>query len=150
MSNGELFDAGEVDKLDPDKVLAHMEDAVVLARWQGTLVEMSSLAESQLHQELPDRADDVPKIARAVVYAICQTMGGAVVYIPRGDKLRRALRDAEIFREWRDKNVRPDALARKFDLSSQAVYDIIARQRVLHRQQEPDLFGYQDVPKRLH
>ncbi len=150
MSNGELFDSGEVDKLDPDKVLARMEDPSVLARWEGTLVEMSSLAENKLLQLLPGMADTVPKIAREMVYAICQTMGGAVVYIPRGDKLRRALRDAEIFREWRDKNVRPDALARKFDLSSQAVYDIIARQRALHRQQEPDLFGYQDAPKRLH
>ena len=150
MSNGDLFEKGEVDKLDPDKVLAHMEDAVVLARWQGTLVEMSSFVENQLFKMLPDRLEEVPKIARAVVYAICQTMGGAVVYIPRGDTLRRALRDAEIFREWRDKNVRPDALVRKFDLSSPAVYDIIARQRALHRQLEPDLFGYQDVPKRLH
>lgn len=155
MSNGELFESGEVDKLDPDTVLANMEDPKVLARWQGTLVEMSSLAENQLLQVLPDKLlpnklEEVPKIARAVVYAICQTMGGAVVYIPRGDALRRALRDAEIFREWRDKNVRPDALGRKFNLSSQAVYDIIARQRALHRQLEPDLFGYQDVPKRLH
>ncbi|MGE7992530.1 Mor transcription activator family protein [Pseudomonas sp. NPDC089554] len=150
MSNGELFGGGEIDKLDPDKVLAHMNDAVVLNRWEGTLIEMASIAESKLRQILPDKPDEVPKIARAVVFSICETMGGAVVYIPRGDTLRRALRDAEIFREWREKNVRPDALARKFDLSSQAVYDIIARQRVLHRQQEPDLFGYDDAPKRLH
>lgn len=150
MSNGELFDTGEVDKLEPDKVLAHMNDAVVLARWQGTLNEMASIAEHKLRQLLPDKPDEVPTIARAMVYAICETMGGAVVYIPRGDGLRRAIRDMEIFREWREKNARPDALARKFDLSSQAVYDIIARQRVLHRQQEPDLFGYEDAPKRLH
>lgn len=150
MSNGELFDSGEVDKLDPDKVLAHMDDAVVMDRWEGTLNEMATIAEHKLKQLLPERAEEVQTIARAVVYAICVTMGGSVVYIPRGDGLRRAMRDAEIFREWRDKNVRPDVLARKFDLSSQAVYDIIARQRVLHRQQEPDLFGYEDAPKRLH
>lgn len=150
MSNGELFDSGDIDKLDPAKVLAQMSDPVVLSRWEGTLVEMSSLAENKLFQLLPDMTDTVPQIAREVVYAICQTMGGAVVYIPRGDKLRRALRDAEIFHEWRDKNTRPDKLARQFNMSSQAVYDIIARQRELHRQQEPDLFGYADVPKRIH
>jgi len=111
---------------------------------------MATIAAHKLKQLLPDRADEVQTIARAGVYAICVTMGGSVVYIPRGDGLRRAMGDAEIFREWRDKNVRPDVLARKFDLSSQAVYDIIARQRVLHRQQEPDLFGYDDAPKRLH
>lgn len=150
MSNGELFSSGDIDKLDPDKVLAQMNDAVALKRWEGTLIEMAGIAESKLQTLLPEKADDVPAIARAVVYALCETMGGAVVYLPRGNAVRRALRDSEIFREWREKNARPDALGRKFDLSSQAVYDIIARQRVLHRQQEPDLFGYEDVPKRLH
>lgn len=150
MSNGELFDGADLDKLDPTQVLARMSDPVLLNRWEGTLVEMSSIAEAKMSQLLPDRPDDAAKIARAVVYEICQTMGGAVVYIPRGDKLRRALRDDEIFREWRDKNTRPDMLARKFDLSSQAVYDIIARQRELHRRQEPDLFGFDNAPKRLH
>ncbi|MBA6065960.1 Mor transcription activator family protein [Pseudomonas mosselii] len=150
MSNGELFDSGDIDKLDPAKVLAQMSDPVVLSRWEGTLTEMAGIAESKLREVLPDKPDQVPMIARAVVYAICETMGGSVVYIPRGDTLRRALRDAEIFREWRDKNTRPDKLARQFNMSSQAVYDIIARQRELHRQQEPDLFGYADVPKRLH
>lgn len=150
MSNGELFESGEVDKLDPDKVLAHMSDAVVLARWEGTLTEMATIAESKLRQVLPDKPDEVPNIARAVVYAICETMGGSVVYIPRGEVLRRALRDAEIFQAWREKNIRPDKLAREFNLSSQAIYEIISRQRVLHRQQEPDLFGYDDAPKRLH
>ncbi|MFJ3469073.1 Mor transcription activator family protein [Pseudomonas sp. NPDC090201] len=150
MSNGELFDSGELDKLEPGKVLAHMNDAILLARWEGTLTEMAGIAESKLREVLPDKPDQVPAIARAVVYAICETMGGAVVYIPRGNVLRRAVRDMEIFREWREKNTRPDELGRKFDLSSQAIYDIIARQRELHRRQEPDLFGYENTPPRLH
>ncbi|AJQ47934.1 MULTISPECIES: Mor transcription activator family protein [Pseudomonas] len=150
MSNGELFASGEIDKLDPEKLLAQMNDAIVLKRWEGTLIEMSSLAEFKLRQVLPDRQDDAASIARAVVLAICETMGGSVVYLPRGNAVRRAQRDAEIFREWREKSQRPDVLGRKFDLASQTIYDIIARQRVLHRQQEPDLFGYEDAPKRLH
>lgn len=149
MSNGELFES-DIDKLDQDKVLAHMNDPIVLARWEGTLIEMASLAEAKLREILTDMPDQVPKIARAVVYSICETMGGSVVYIPRGDTLRRALRNAEIFREWRENNSRVDELARKFDLSSQALYDIIARQRELHRRSEPDLFGYNDQPPRLH
>ncbi|MCS5516188.1 hypothetical protein NWF32_17110 [Pseudomonas qingdaonensis] len=96
---------------------------------------------------LPDQLDQVPQLARAVVFAICETMGGSVVYIPRGDTLRKALRDAEIFRAWRENNTRPDELARKFDLASQTVYDIIARQRELHRRAEPDLFGYEEHPR---
>lgn len=150
MSNGELFDSREVDKLDPRKVLANMNDPVVLKRWEGTLIEMASLAEIKLREVLPEHQEQVPQIARAVVYAICETMGGAVVYIPRGNILRRALRDAEIFREWREHSTRPDELARKYDLASQTVYDIIARQRELHRRTEPDLFGFDDAPPRLH
>jgi len=150
MSNGELFDSGEVDKLDPAKVLEHMNDPVVLKRWEGTLTEMSTLAEIKLRELLPDRADQVPILARAVVFAICDTMGGAVFYVPRGAPLKRALRDAEIFRDWRESNTRPDELARKFGLVSQTVYDIIARQRELHRRAEPDLFGFDEQPPRLH
>lgn len=150
MSNGELFDSGEIDKLDAGKVLAHMNDPVVLKRWEGTLIEMSSLAEIKLREVLPNHKDQVPQIARAVVFAICETMGGAVVYIPRGEALRKAMRNAEIFREWREQATRPDELARKFNLASQTVYDIIARQRELHRRAEPDLFGFEDLPPRLH
>ncbi|WPM24870.1 hypothetical protein OGV25_16230 [Pseudomonas sp. P1B16] len=84
MSNGELFDSGEVDKLEPDKVLAHMNEAVVLARWQGTLNEMASIAEHKLKQLLPDKPDEVPTIARAMVYAICETMGGCCRLHPSG------------------------------------------------------------------
>lgn len=150
MSNGDLFGSGDIDKLDPEKVLEHMNAPVVLARWEGTLAEMLGIAESKLREVLPDKIDQAPKIARAVVFAICDTMGGSVVYLPRAEILRRALRDAEIFRAWHEDSARPSDLARKFGLSSQTTYDIIARQRKLHRRIEPDLFGFDDVPERSH
>ncbi|MCS5517664.1 transcriptional regulator [Pseudomonas qingdaonensis] len=110
MSNGELFDSGEIDKLDAAKVLAHMNNPMVLKRWEGTLTEMASLAEIKLREMLPDQLGQVPQLARAVVFAICETMGGSVVYIPRGDTLRKALRDAEIFRAWRKTTRAPTSL----------------------------------------
>ncbi|MCS5517031.1 hypothetical protein NWF32_25285 [Pseudomonas qingdaonensis] len=54
----------------------------------------------------------MPQLARAVVFAICETMGGSVVYIPQGDTLRKALRDADISGV-AENNTRPDELARK-------------------------------------
>ncbi|MCS5514610.1 hypothetical protein NWF32_00005 [Pseudomonas qingdaonensis] len=39
------------------------------------------------------------------------------------------------------------SLPAKFDLASQTVCDIIARQRELHRRAEPDLFGYEEHPR---
>lgn len=137
------------DSLDPAKVLAHMEDPAVLLRWEGTLKEMVEIAEVELLAKLGERTD-VPEISRAVVFAICDVMGGSVVYLPRGDALKKAMRDASIFRDWRDKNMHPSELVRKYRLASPTVYDIIARQRALHRRNEPDLFGFEEPRGSIH
>ena len=131
------------DSLDPNKVLAHMQDPAVLLRWEGTLKEMVEIAEAELRAKLGERTD-VPEIARFVVFAICDVMGGSVVYLPRGEALKKAMRDASIFRDWRDNNIQPSDLVRKYRLVSPTIYDIIARQRALHRKNEPDLFGFDE------
>jgi Mor family transcriptional regulator len=132
--------SNDSNKLDPAKVLAHMTDPAVLTRWEGTLKEMVEIAEAKLRSELGDVAN-VPSLARHVVFALCDTLGGSVVYLPRGDTLKRAMRDAAIFRDWRDGGKPPADLVRKYRLANQTIYDIIARQRALHRKREPDLFG---------
>ncbi|WP_160286850.1 Mor transcription activator family protein [Pseudomonas knackmussii] len=128
-------------QLDPAKVLEHMGNPAVLKRWEGTLMEMVELAEHALRDALGDQ-DNVPLLARQVVLQICDTMGGSIIYLPRGERLRVAIRDASIFREWRDGNRSIPELVRKHRLAMQTVYDIIARQRALHRRNEPDLFGF--------
>lgn len=137
------------DSLDPAKVLAHMGDPAVLLRWEGTLKEMVEIAESELRAKLGERTD-VPEIARYVVFAICDVMGGSVVYLPRGEALKKAMRDASIFRDWRDNNIQPSELVRKYRLASPTIYDIIARQRALHRRNEPDLFGFDEPKGSIH
>jgi Mor family transcriptional regulator len=102
---------------------------------------MVELAEIALRANLED-ASRAPELARQVVFSLCETMGGSVVYLPRGSALKRAMRDAEIFQDWRENNTDPTTLARKHRLASQTIYEIIARQRALHRRQEPDLFGF--------
>ncbi len=52
------------------------------------------------------------------------------------------MRDAAIFQDWKERGIQPLELARKYRLVNQTIYDIIAKQRALHRRQEPDLFGY--------
>lgn len=142
---GQLFqdDSGQ---LDPAKVLAHMSDPTVLKRWEGSLKEMVEIAEAALRERLGD-SPQVPELARHVVFALCDTLGGQLVYLPRGELLKKALRDAALFHDWRYGNQSPAGLARKYRLAMQTVYDIIARQRALHRRSEPDLFGFEDVPK---
>ncbi|WP_265535386.1 Mor transcription activator family protein [Pseudomonas saponiphila] len=143
MSNEQLF-PDDSDRLDPNKVLAHMEDPAVITRWEGTLKEMVEIAEAELNTKLHSTPEVVPEIARSVVFAICDTMGGSVIYLPRGDALKKAMRDAAIFRAWRDHNAPISTLVRRYKLASQTIYEIIARQRALHRRNEPDLFGFED------
>lgn len=70
--------------------------------------------------------------ACAVVMATADYLGGRATYIPRGDRLRAALRDA---RMWRDYDGRPatvDRIAGEYGLTSIRVYAILKRQRALN------------------
>lgn len=133
----------DIDNLDAHKVLANMQDPTVLSRWEGSLREMVEIAESKLVAEMGPTST-APELARHVVFAICSAMGGSVIYLPRGDALKRAMRDAAIYRDWIDNGTKIPALVRKYDLANQTVYDIIRRQRALHRRNEPDLFGFEE------
>ncbi|MCB2251686.1 transcriptional regulator [Pseudomonas chlororaphis] len=138
----ELF-VDDSDQLDPLKVLSHIQDPGVLSRWEGTLKEMVEIAETKLMAEMKEGVT-ASELSRHVVFAICNTLGGCVVYLPRGDALKRAMRDAAIFHEWKEQGVRPPDLAKKYRLVIQTIYEIIAKQRVLHRKNEPDLFGFDE------
>ncbi|WP_448646772.1 Mor transcription activator family protein [Pseudomonas mohnii] len=131
------------DELDANKVLANMQDPIVLSRWEGSLRDMVGIAESKLVAEMGPEST-AAELARHVVFAICSAMGGSVIYLPRGDALKRAMRDASIYRDWIDNGTKIPALVRKYDLANQTVYDIIRRQRALHRRNEPDLFGFDE------
>ncbi|EZI28409.1 Mor transcription activator family protein [Pseudomonas extremaustralis] len=140
--NEELF-PDDSDQLDPQKVLENMQDPAVQARWEGSLRDMVEIVEAKLAAEMkPDTS--VAELARHVVFAICSTMGGGLIYFPRGDALKRALRDAVIYKDWSVNNVPIHELVGKYKLANQTVYDIIRRQRALHRKNEPDLFGYDE------
>ena len=139
--NEELF-PDDIDQLDAKKVLANMQDPTVISRWEGSLREMVEIAEAKLLVEIKPGVE-AAELARHVVFAICSVMGGRVVYLPRGDALKRALRDAMIYRDWKDNVIKIPDLVSKYDLANQTIYDII-RQRALHRKSEPDLFGFDE------
>ncbi|MBP5140116.1 Mor transcription activator family protein, partial [Pseudomonas chlororaphis] len=107
----EMF-PGDLDNLDAKKVLDSMQDPTVLSRWEGSLREMVEIAEAKLVAEMGPTST-APELARHVVFAICSTMGGGVIYLPRGDALKRAMRDAAIFREWKDESAQIPDLVRK-------------------------------------
>ena len=131
------------DQLDPGKVLEHMQDPAIQSRWEGSLRDMVEIAEAKLKTEMGPGVG-APELARHVVFAICSVMGGGLIYFPRGDSLKRALRDAAIYRDWKDASIPIHELVRKYGVANQTVYDIIRRQRALHRKNEPDLFGFDE------
>lgn len=133
----------DFDNLDPEKVLAHMGGSAVFARWEGTVAEMLKVTEIELCTA-GIRPEAASEIARRVVFAICDQVGGTVMYMPRASNLKRAVRDAEIHHDWSVKGIKVADMVRKYSLSSQTIYDIIARQRALHRRSQPDLFGFDD------
>lgn len=140
--NEELF-PDDSDQLDPHKVLENMQDPAVQARWEGSLRDMVEIVEAKLTAEMKPDAS-IAELSRHVVFAICSVMGGGLIYFPRGDALKRALRDAAIYRDWSENNVPIHELVGKYNLANQTVYDIIKKQRALHRKTEPDLFGFDE------
>lgn len=89
----------------------------------GALLEMTESARltlTRFRQEPPDAQ------ARAVVLEIARVMGGR--YLPKGDDLTRAARDASIMADWRD-GMTPLELAAKYRLTVNRIYQIVARMR---------------------
>lgn len=69
--------------------------------------------------------------AQAVVIVLAHHFGGRMVYLPRDDKLRLALRDARIWREHNGRNVQD--LADRYGLTAAQIYGILREQRVINR-----------------
>ena len=73
--------------------------------------------------------DNAMNLARIAVVALSIHIGGNMMYLPRGDRLQKALRNAEIFKLFDGNNT--TELAMKFKLSRQTIYDILKNQRAL-------------------
>lgn len=130
---------GEDTALDQDKALEQLDPRTY--RWEGTVRDMFDAVCLAMRKQGVD-AGSVDRLAPPIVLQLCDTIGGQVGYVPRGEAVRRAMRDARLFDDWRVRGKKPPQLAVDYKLAVQTVYEIIARQRALHRQQEPDLFGF--------
>lgn len=89
----------------------------------GALLEMTEVARLTLTRFRLASPDEQ---ARAVVLEIGRTMGGR--YLPKGDDVTRAARDASIMADWRE-GMPPPELAGKYRLSVMRIYQIIDRMR---------------------
>lgn len=133
----DLFGDGVDERND---LLAHLDDEVLHDQhlWPRDLVELAEVIRAQLQREgVEDEA--MYRQAERVLLAMAFLCGGRSYYLPKGERIKKALRDKRLYDEFDGRNVR--SLASRYDLSEQKVYDVIRRQRWLHvNRVQPSLF----------
>lgn len=132
----EMFAAQEAEL---EAMIAGVHEGDAALRWPPMLAELVDVMRA--HFARRGTAEDAAlREAQAVVVALAHYFGGQQVYIPRGDTLKAALRDAEIWHAFDGRNAAD--LARRYDMSVITVYKIIARERALRtKRAQPDLFS---------
>lgn len=127
----------------PEQLQAILEDDSTLPesqrRWAPMLVDMLRVIEAT-HVRRGMLADDAFSASLDAVTALAEYFGGRPVYIPRGDRLMTALRDAEIFRRAKAGNY--EQLAEEHGLTVLHIYRVVREQKQLHlRKMQGRLFN---------
>lgn len=125
-----------------DELLAHLDEipAEIKRKWPKDLAALLDIFEATLKRMGFENAE-ARRIAHALLAEQSVYCGGRHIYIPKGDRLKQAIRDLELWRDWHDHAMVPDVLARKYNISVQHVYRIINEQRAIHlRRVQPELF----------
>lgn len=115
--------------IDPKGLLAADLDDVPQEAWAQGLVQLIEVQEAAFVR-LGMEASEAFRLARAGVVAIAEFQGGRGWYLPRGDALANALRDAEIYRRANRSNIQQ--LAAEYGFTDQHIWRICRRQRKLH------------------
>lgn len=116
--------------IDPEGLLGANLDDLPKERWPQELVNAIEVLEAAYHRAgYPDEAAFT--LARVGMVALADYRGGRQWYLPRGDALATALRDAEIYRRARRDNI--GALADEYGLTERHVWRIVRQQYALHR-----------------
>lgn len=102
-------------------------------RWPAELLRMV-VTLTDTWQRAGVDLDEAVKRAREGVSAIAWSQGGRPVYLPTGESLKRAIRDASIWAEYHYRPGDIQVLREKHGLKTdRAVYAIIAKQRKFWR-----------------
>lgn len=106
-------------------------------KWPELLVQLLDAAVDSAQQCGLD-AEKAEELAMAIIGNQAKLFGGLQIYIPKGEILKRALRDREIYRLAQRGNV--ESLAKQHNLSMKQIWEIQRTQRKLHIQQvQPNL-----------
>lgn len=112
------------------KAIAEVDEIDPKALWPKSLVEFTEVIASAF-KDAGKSVAMANQDALIAVRAMARYHGGRIFYLPQGKKLETALRHLRIWQEFNGHNV--TELAQRHELSIQAVYRIVARQRRLSR-----------------
>jgi Mor family transcriptional regulator len=107
--------------------------------WPHTLAELVEVMSNRLRAAHGYDDEESNQVARDLVMLLGKHLGGRMTYLPKGDQLRRAIRDAQIYHEFN--GVNHNELAARFQLSSVSIYSIVQKQKqLLIEKVQPSLF----------
>lgn len=137
--NGDMF--GEDENLHPDQAMQALAGAIDPHKWKGTLSLLLAATTYTLTKALGE--DVAEQLAPEIVMSQADKVGGGLMYFPKGDVMRRAMRDAQMATLYFDKGWDVDRLRRRYNLTQQTVYAILAHQKAVRRRASPDFFGFE-------
>lgn len=121
----ELFDALTCDPLELIERAGTLLDDKT--RWPQRLVEIYDVLFAYNTKRRGLGMDDAARDSSAQAILLADYLGGAVVYLPRGDGLRKAVRDSEAYRRHDGRNT--EQLAREYGMTTTKFYELLAREK---------------------
>lgn len=99
--------------------------------WPVLLAELVDVLADHYEGRGKMAAEEAVENAQDVIVVISHHLGGRNIYLPRDDRLKRAIRDATIYRVFDGSNHRE--LSRKTGLTTAQIYNIISKERTLRQ-----------------
>ncbi|MDG4811678.1 Mor transcription activator family protein [Hydrogenovibrio sp. 3SP14C1] len=142
MSENQLDLLGDEISASIDEILKHSDDLDIediKQRWPARLVEIFDVISMTLDRKACIQGSDKSELASVIVTAIAFHFGGRNFYLPSNEKLERAIRDIQIWKDFTGNNI-PE-LSKKYKLSEVSIHNVLATQRkIRHDKVQPKLF----------
>jgi len=141
MSSEQQLDFLGETEFDLDTILDNLDRIDDIPKlWPKTLAELMIVVQYQLSRSMGIKTDEAYPVARDTIAAIAHHLGGHKIYLPRDERLQRALRDIQIYQTFNGSN--QEKLADLYGLTYAQICSIIAQQTKLHRDRiQPSLFS---------
>lgn len=119
----------------PAATPADLQRVINADRWPQQLQDMTGTVLVAVTACDPDMTPDRARLLSvAAVCAIATEYGGSLLYIPKNDAIRKAVRDLRMWSEYDGTTTGPNsinALAKRYKISNQTVWAILRKQRQL-------------------